>query len=75
MRKITEESKKKNVLSHKVRTFDFYKTSYSDGCLIPKMSWLSQNKVTSRRKKRINIYILHYHRITESLSWKRCYSF
>lgn len=52
MRKITEESKKKNVLSHKVRTFDFYKTSYSDGCLIPKMSWLSQNKVTSRRKKK-----------------------
>lgn len=52
MRKMTEESKKKNVLSHKVRTFDFYKTSYSDGCLIPKMSWLSQNKVTSRRKKK-----------------------
>lgn len=66
MRKITEESKKKNVLSHKVRTFDFYKTSYSDGCLIPKMSWLSQNKVTSRRKKKELIFI--YYITTESQS-------
>lgn len=66
MRKITEESKKKNVLSHKVRTFDFYKTSYSDGCLTPKMSWLSQNKVTSRRKKKELIFI--YYITTESQS-------